>query len=175
MTFDLTLLRWVAAHRTPWASALARGLMAAGTRPLPLLAVALVALGVVALLRAWRPAAAAVVAAVVALLASEVAKHVVERPRPPAALALIQAGGFAMPSTHGAFTAAAATTLVVAALARGRWTGRLLAAALLAATVVVGVALVYLGAHWATDVLAGWALGAVVGAACARLPFARRG
>ena len=38
--------------------------------------------------------------------------------------------------------------------------------------VVVGAAMVYLGAHWLTDVLVGWAVGAGVAAALA-VPFRR--
>jgi membrane-associated phospholipid phosphatase len=171
---DRTVLLWVVAHRTGWGTAAARGLMAVGTRPVPLAAAALAALIVVTVFRSWRLGAATGLAAVVALVLSEVAKSLGHRPRPPAALALVRVAGFSMPSTDAALTAAAATVLMVAALRTGRRTGRLVAGALAAAVVGVGVALVYLGAHWTTDVVAGWVLGIGVGAAVARVLLGRR-
>jgi len=140
---DRAVLLWMVAHRTGWATASARALMALGTRPVPLAAAGLVALVLVAVSRSWRLGATAAAAAVAAAALSVGAKLVVHPPRPAPALSLVTAHGSAMPSTDAALTAAAAVVLVV------------------------GVALVYLGAHWTTDVLVGWALGAAVGAALA--------
>ena len=44
------------------------------------------------------------------------------------------------------------------------WAAPRLSAAGIALALLVGISRVYLGAHWPTDVLAGWALGAAVGA-----------
>jgi undecaprenyl-diphosphatase len=85
------------------------------------------------------------------------------RQRPPAALAVQHFAGLAFPSGHA--TQAAAVWGMLAALlanatSRGSikvaiWAGALLVTAL------VGVSRLYLGAHWLTDVLGGWALGAL--------------
>ena len=166
---DRAVLLWVVAHRTEWGTALARGLMAMGTRALPLAAAGLAFLVLLAAFRSWRLAAAAMLAAVVAVAVSEVAKAFVHRPRPPAALGLVRVQGFSMPSTDAALTAAVATVLIVAGLRTGRRAGRVLAAVLAAVVVVVGAALVYLGAHWATDVVAGWVLGGGIGVAAHRV------
>jgi membrane-associated phospholipid phosphatase len=108
-------------------------------------------------------AAAAVVAFVVAGLLASGLKHLFDRPRPPADLALITVGGASFPSAQAAETAAVAAAMLIATT----WPSRNLTrdATLAAVLVLVGIGgfMVYLGAHWMTDVLAGWVLGASCG------------
>ena len=48
-------------------------------------------------------------------------------------------------------------------------TRRVVSAALCAVLVVIGISMIYLGSHWAGDVVVGWAMGAGIGYVSGRL------
>lgn len=171
MAPDLRLLHWVAAHRSESLTQLARVLMHAGdARSLGIGLIVLFALGIAVgqVGAVWVAIAAGGTASAVA----SALKALVDRPRPPADLALATASDTSMPSTIAALTAATAIALVLSL----RWPSplvRRIAAVLIGLMVgLAGAAMVYLGAHWLTDVLIGWVLGAVVAVPGAAL-FAR--
>jgi membrane-associated phospholipid phosphatase len=160
---DEHVLRLVVAHRTGWATSGARAMMDAGTSVAVLVVVGVLVVAVVVARRAYRPAVAVALAVVASTAAAGLLKQLVDRARPPADLALVHLGGAAMPSTHAARTAATATAVIVAVTwrsPRARFGWGLVLATI---TVVIGACLVYLGVHWPTDVVAGWALGVTVG------------
>lgn len=115
---------------------------------------------------AWAALAATTAAAVV----SPVVKALVDRPRPALDAGLTTAGGGSFPSGHALASATVVLYVLVLLLppaaTRARRLGRRAAAA--AVLLVVGVDRVWLGAHWPSDVLAGWLVaGALVAAATA--------
>jgi undecaprenyl-diphosphatase len=132
------------------------------------------------LLMGKRHAASLLVVAVAGgLLLSTLFKAGFDRPRPDlvAHLAAVYTASF--PSGHSMLSAVTYLTLG-ALLARMHSAARVKAFILGAAiliTAVVGASRVYLGVHWPTDVLAGWAAGAAWASACwlAALWFQRRG
>ena len=96
-------------------------------------------------------------------LASEtfnwVLKHLVGRPRPTLFDEIATLHTYSFPSGH-AMTGAAVYGMIGVVLAREhprlRWP---LAVAVPALVILIGVSRVFLGVHWPTDVLAGWAAG----------------
>jgi undecaprenyl-diphosphatase len=123
----------------------------------------------------WRGAVALALSVVTAQVVVQLLKLLVSRPRPEAEGAIVDPSGFSFPSAHSA--SSVALYLMLAVIATGLLRHRLRAVAYIAAALVillVGFSRVYLGAHYPTDVLAGWLLGGVVVLAswrlCARLP-----
>ena len=158
---DRPVLRFFVRHREHWLTTLMKVASALGSAAvlIPLVIV----VGAVWWWRRGTPRALALLAG--ALVGSEllfqVLKELVGRPRPPVFDAVQHFAGKAFPSGHA--TAAAATWCALACLAAGaasRWSRKVLCWALAVAVVtLVGVSRLYLGAHWLTDVLGGFALG----------------
>jgi undecaprenyl-diphosphatase len=163
-SFDERLLHWIAEHRIDALTSVTTRVMDLGEVTWLLWTIAFLGLGFIVYKRAWREGLAVGVAFYAGAIASGLLKQHIARARPSAPDSLVVLYGNAFPSSHAAFTMA----MVVALLVVVKWSSRrtlvLTASALGLAALFVGLAMVYLGAHWATDVLAGWAVGAVVGA-----------
>jgi len=171
MGIDRHVLAYMAAHRALVLTFLARGLMAVGLSRIVWAVAALGGAVFVVQTRQWRLAVAAGIALIGAYVSAEALKRVIARPRPPASVSLVHLRGWSMPSTQAALTAALVLGVLLA-FDWDRWPAairlRRAAVALLAGGVgLVGLAMVYLGGHWPSDVVAGWGLGAAVGLAAA--------
>ena len=144
-----------------------------GSQKVLLPLVAVVAIVLIAR-RAGRPAGLLVVIWAGAIELYTLAKNVVDRPRPPMHLWLTTASSWAFPSGHAtqSLSTFAALALVCAACLPTVRRPALALAAVVAAG--VGWSRVYLGVHWATDVLAGWLAAACWVALVARLAHTRR-
>jgi undecaprenyl-diphosphatase len=130
-------------------------------------AIGLVALAGTALVwqRAIRDAVALVLGLALTYAAVHIAKDAVDRPRP--AGALVDADGSSYPSAHAAY----AVTWVAVAFALSRALPTIasrfaLMTVAIVIAIVVGLTRIYLRAHYLSDVVGGWGLGAAVFGLC---------
>lgn len=171
--FDRSITSWSVDHRAAWLTTVARALSTIGSQKVLLPLVAVVAI-VLVVRGARTPAGLLIVIWAGAIELYSLAKNVVDRPRPPMHLWLTSASSSSFPSGHAtqSLSTFAALALVSAAVVPvARRPGLALAAVVAAG---VGWSRVYLGVHWATDVLAGWLAAACWVALVARVAHTRR-
>lgn len=179
---DVAVLRYVHAHGDPSLTAVVVVLDEIFSPEVTLLAAALA--GAVMVLLAWRrgfmenfrtglSGAVLLAAAFGTGALVELFKFFFDRPRPPASLQLVREAGQSFPSGHAmaTFVIGAAVWYVFSLRPResrwGSWQAKARVAMIwLAVTLLVGLGRIYTGAHYPSDVLAGWALGGVWASVC---------
>jgi membrane-associated phospholipid phosphatase len=113
-----------------------------------------------------------VIAPAIAPLLTGVIKLAYGRERPTGAM--VKAMGSSFPSGHTTAATAVALTLCYV-LVQERLAPKTLIAVAIAFALLVGASRIYLGAHWSSDVLGGWAVGtAIAGASAALFERARK-
>jgi membrane-associated phospholipid phosphatase len=158
---DPHVTAWVIAHRTGWLTSALQVLTWLGSTAVIIPAGLATGLYFAIRRRDWRPLALLTVAVAGAVGLYDIVKALVGRPRPPAAIWIGHYTGAAFPSGHATQSVAFYAMLAIA-LGAGLSIRRrvILWSAAALVMLIVDASRIYLGAHWLTDVLAGYALGA---------------
>ncbi len=157
---DSKILLAVARIRTPWLTMVAVDVTALGSITLVILFSAFT-LVVLLVLRDRLAALQLLAASVGAGILTIVTKDIIERTRPEQGQQLIVVSGFSYPSGHSVSTSALYLTIVIIAGRYVQHSGARAAIflAVAAVLVMIGASRVYLGVHYATDVMSGISLG----------------
>jgi undecaprenyl-diphosphatase len=161
--FDEDIERVVVRHRVGWATTLLKVLTWLGSSAVLWPVVGIVALLLIIRTRRRPEALFIGLALAGSVLLSDSVKRMVDRPRPPASVQLVHVTGTAYPSGHAVDATAAygALVLVLSADQSGKARAILFSSFVLL-VLVVGWSRIYLGTHWLTDVLGGYALGGML-------------
>ncbi len=160
--FDLPVTRWILERQVGWLTSLMSGVTVFGSASVIIPIV--IVFGLIGRRVSGRWTALIVVAISVAgaILLSDLVKPLVGRAR-PALPGARHGDGYAFPSGHATQSVAAYGCLAYLAAGWFRtWSAKVAAWTLaLVVALLIGFSRVYLGMHWTTDVLGGYALGAV--------------
>jgi membrane-associated phospholipid phosphatase len=160
---DRPVVGFLAAHRQPWSIAAARVITDIGSPVGVAVTAVVVGVALAWVRRSWLPLLVFALGAGGIGVINMTVKRLIGRGRPPLATAVLNEQGFSFPSGH---TVGTTVVWLLSAWMVGHWvisrravqvavwTGALLM------IVAVGATRVYLGVHFPSDVLAGWALGA---------------
>jgi undecaprenyl-diphosphatase len=145
----------------PWLEHVFRDLTALGGYTVITLA-AILAFLYLAMLGQWLSAKLLVLSLAGATIVNNLLKFGFDRPRPDFVAHLVEVQSASFPSGHAMLSAIAYLSfgaLLAGAQPSRRMKVYVLSVAVLV-TLLIGISRVYLGVHWPSDVLAGWALGA---------------
>jgi undecaprenyl-diphosphatase len=173
---DLAVARFVAGHRTGWLTPAMRAVTWLGSSSVLVPLVLVAGIGFLIRRRDSGPILALGLSLGGTVAIYVTLKAVVARARPAGDLSL--GGifhGLAFPSGHAAASMAVWGMLAVIGWSRGMPARRAWAIGSAVIVLLVGASRVYLGAHWLSDVLGGYALGGAVASAVAMagIPFTR--
>ncbi|MEA2902527.1 MAG: hypothetical protein QOH36_2414 [Actinomycetota bacterium] len=160
---DRPVTEYVVSHRTPWLTAAMRVVTVLGSTAVLIPMIVVVGLLAYRRGKGWRPLALLAAAQGGSIVLYDLVKVLVARPRPSIQPLITTVTGYAFPSGHA--TQAMAVFGALAFLASGwttRWSAKVAQwTAAVVVTLLVGMSRVYLGVHWPSDVIGGWALGAL--------------
>jgi undecaprenyl-diphosphatase len=156
---DSAVLSFMVGHRYQLLTVLMIGITNAGGT-LAMTVVATVATGWLAWRRQWAQAVLVAVAGIGSAILVPLTKNIVGRVRPTGHQLVVQTNQ-AFPSGHalGSITVIGVVTAVALTMTHARRTRVILVTAATLFVILVGLSRLYLGVHWATDVLGGWLLG----------------
>jgi len=159
LSLDQSILTWVGEHRGSALTSAMRTVTWLGSAAVLYPATLVLALYWWRRDREWRAGAMLAASLAGSTVLYNVFKRIIERPRPPAKDALGTYTHWSFPSGHATQCMAFVAMLLVLVYFAGRPRLRLWAILAAAVVLVVGGSRIYLGAHWFTDVLGGYALG----------------
>jgi len=159
---DRSALRWFVAHREAWLTRSSRLVTEFGGSDVLVPVMTVVAIPLALRQRSVRVLAYFAATYAGAELLFRSVKQLTQEPRPPLRFAIGHYDGLAFPSGHATLATAmwGAAAVAAASLSRRRVCKAAAFAAAFLIALLIGLTRLYLGAHWLTDVLGGWILGA---------------
>jgi undecaprenyl-diphosphatase len=160
---DRPVVQFLAAHRQPWLITVARVITDMGSPVGAAVTAVVVGVALAWIRRSWLPLLVFALGAGGIGVINMTVKRLVSRSRPPLATAALGEQGFSFPSGH---TVGTTVVWLLSAWMVSHWVIGPRAVRVAAWTtallmiIAVGATRVYLGVHFPSDVLAGWALGA---------------
>ncbi|MCX4092111.1 phosphatase PAP2 family protein [Nocardia sp. alder85J] len=164
---DTTTMNWVVPHRTGWLTPIAKAISDLGDTT-TMAAVAAAACAWFAYRRRWPQLLLTGTATAGAGLIVVTLKAIVGRQRPPVVDRLVTETNQSYPSGHtlGSTVVVGVLTALVILAVRRRAVQIAVGVTAAAFVTLVGLSRLYLGVHWPTDVLAGWAIGTLWATVC---------
>jgi undecaprenyl-diphosphatase len=168
-SLDAAAAQWMILHRTSALTAIMRLFTTIGG-PTGMVILGIIIVGLLWWGRGRRPALTVAAALIGSSVLNEVLKAIFHRARPTGEW-LTQASGHSFPSGHSMTSMAFFLVLAVVLSSEGaaRRARPLIVAVGIVISLLIGVSRVYLGVHYASDVLAGFIFGALWGLICLRL------